>query len=63
MRLGVALGIAARVTIAHWRHGGDVGVRVTLRHLTLGHHPLHLLLPLMLEVLELLLSELVPLLV
>ena len=63
VRLGISLRIAAWMAIAHWGHGGDVGVGVTLGHLTHGHHPLHLLLPLMLEVLELLLSELVPLLV
>jgi len=61
--LGVTLGVAAGVTKAHWGHSGDVRVGVTLGHLAHGHHLLHLLLPLLLKVGELLLGELVALLV
>ena len=57
------MGIAAGVTIAYRRHGGDVRVGVPLGHLAHRHHLLYLLLPLLFKVLELLLSELVALLV
>merc|ERR1711963_214394 len=57
LRLGITLRISSRMSISYWGHGGNVGVRISLRHLSHLHHPLDFFLSLMLKLLEFFFSE------